>query len=187
MSAPDPALIAALLATERCGVVRGALKPTAEVAAVIDYRLPSTTDRLWLVDVATGAVLYEGLVAHGANTGDDLAVTFSNTPDSHQSSLGVFRTGEVYEGQHGRALRLDGLEPGFNDAARDREIVVHGAEYVSPDFIAENGRLGRSWGCPAVSLAASDFVIDALGGGALVLAWYPDPAWLAGSTWLHCE
>ncbi len=175
--------------THACARERGTLASAAfpDRIAVIDYTLPSTDRRLWVIDVASGEVLLHEWVAHGQGTGDDLARTFSNVEGSHQSSLGVFRTGETYIGQHGRSLRLDGLEPGVNDRARDRAIVIHGADYVSDDFIARNGRLGRSWGCPAVRNDVVDPLVDAIAGGSLLLAWYEDESWLHQSTWLSCS
>lgn len=154
---------------------------------VIDYSRPSSERRLWVIDLATDSVLYHDYVAHGRNTGDELAVSFSNQPGSHQSSLGVYRTGETYQGQHGLSLRLDGLEPGVNDRARERAIVVHGADYVSEPFIREHGRAGRSWGCPALPVESAREIIPAIAGGQLLVAWYPDAAWLRGSDWLGCR
>jgi hypothetical protein len=121
------------------------------------------------------------LVAHGSGTGNDLATAFSNQVDSHQSSLGMFVAAETYVGKHGYSLRLDGLERGFNDRARERAIVVHGASYVSEQFAREQGRLGRSWGCPALSPSSAGPLIDRIKGGGLVFAYYPDQAWLNGS------
>lgn len=154
---------------------------------MIDYRLPSTAERMWIVDLRSDTVLLRTHVAHGQGTGDDLATAFSNRDGSHQSSLGVFRAAEVYEGKHGRSIRLDGLEPGFNDRARSRAIVIHAAEYVSESFVAEHGRLGRSWGCPAVNPLVLDSVVELLHDGGLVLAWYPDPTWIEQSSFLRCR
>lgn len=154
---------------------------------VIDYSRPSTERRLWVIDLSTGATLFHEYVAHGRNTGEDLAVAFSNRPGSHQSSLGVFRTAETYQGQHGLSLRLDGLEPGVNDRARERAIVVHGADYVSEAFIAAHGRAGRSWGCPALPEDRAPTIIPAIAGGQLLVAWYPDPEWWEASPFLNCQ
>lgn len=184
-----PQVLAHAIDAHACAEKRGALEDAAhpERLVVIDYSLPSTATRLWVIDLSTSQVLDAQRVAHGQGTGDDLARAFSNTDGSHQSSLGVFRTAETYVGQHGRSLRLDGLEPGFNDRARDRAIVVHGADYVSDDFISSTGRLGRSWGCPAVSNDAIDPLIDEIAGGTLVVSWYPDATWLTQSSFLNCE
>ncbi|MCI1189761.1 murein L,D-transpeptidase catalytic domain family protein [Hymenobacter sp. DH14] len=134
--------------------------------AVIDFDLPSSEKRFWVLDLATNQVLYRSLVAHGNNSGQLDATQFSNTNGSNASSLGFYVTGSEYVGKHGRSLRLNGLDPGFNDQAAARAIVVHGAGYVSEDFIKQNGRLGRSQGCPALPLDLYAPIIDTLKGGA---------------------
>ena len=154
---------------------------------VVDYSLPSTKRRLWVFDLEANEMLFHELVAHGQNSGGNRAHDFSNEDGSHQSSLGVFRTGRTYRGKHGRSLRLEGLEPGFNDRARKRAIVIHGADYVTEDFIDANGRLGRSWGCPALDPAVAQDVFDTIRGGTLLVVYYPDEAWLEGSTFLEGE
>lgn len=154
---------------------------------IIDYSLPSTQPRLWVIDLARKKVLFRELVAHGRNSGDNVPVSFSDRPGSKMSSLGLFRTGETYWGKHGWAMRLDGLEPGFNENARDRAIVFHGADYVSPRSIAKLGHLGRSWGCPAVRRGVSGQIISRIRGGTALFAYYPDHDWLNRSTFLSCE
>jgi len=137
-------------------------------------------------DVPTRRVLFHELVAHGEGSGENQAVSFSNRPGSRQSSLGLMRTEDTYVGSQGYSLRLTGLEPGVNDRARERHIVMHGADYVSPQTAASLGRLGRSWGCPALPRATSRRVIDRIKGGSVVFAYYPDRAWLQGSRFLTC-
>ena len=159
--------------------------PPPATLSVIDFSRPSTEPRLWVFDLASHSLLFEELVAHGRNTGDNLATAFSNRSGSHMSSLGVFRTAESYVGANGYSLRLDGLEPGFNDLARDRAIVIHGASYVSPEIARAQGRLGRSRGCPAVRPAIARDLIDRIRGGSLVFAYYPDSDWLAQSRLLE--
>jgi len=154
---------------------------------VVDYSRASTERRLWVFDLEAQEVLFHELVAHGQNTGGNRARHFSNEGGSHKSSLGVFRTGRTYRGKHGHSLKLDGLEPGFNDNASDRAIVIHAADYVTEDFIDANGRIGRSWGCPALDPAVALEVIDAIRGGTLLVVYYPDDAWLEGSTFLTVE
>lgn len=134
--------------------------------AVIDFDLPSTEKRLWVLDLVSHKVLYRTLVAHGNNSGEQQATRFSNTTDSHMSSLGFYVTGGEYLGKHGRSLRLAGVDEGFNTNAAARSIVVHGADYVSEAFIRQNGRLGRSQGCPALPLDQYGPVIETLKGGA---------------------
>ena len=154
--------------------------------AVIDYSLPSTRPRLWVFDVDRGRLLYQELVAHGRNTGEAIAQRFSNVDGSKMSSLGLFQTADTYYGSNGYSLRLRGLDPGFNDRALERAIVMHGAPYVSQAIADHLGRLGRSWGCPAVRQEVARGVIDTLKGGALLFAYYPDQKWLSESTFFQC-
>ncbi len=184
---PDlaPGVLEAALISYQCATREGYGK--GRTLTIIDYELPSSVRRLWVIDMRRGKLLYHEFVAHGTGTGEDLAQTFSNVPDSHTSSLGLFATAETYTGKNGLSLRLDGLEPGFNDAAREREIVLHGAEYVSEAHIEEFGRLGRSWGCPALRPEIAEELITRIDGGTLLFSWYPDPLWLDYSRFLHCE
>ena len=137
-----------------------------------------------MLDLRTREVVFEELVAHGRGSGEGLATHFSNDVGSRQSSLGLFVTLDEYVGRHGRALRLRGLEPGVNDRAFERALVIHGADYVSDAFGARHGRLGRSFGCAALGRDAAPKVIDRIRGGSAVFAYYPDPAWLASSSFL---
>lgn len=155
--------------------------------SVIDYSRPSTEPRLWVFDLGRQRLLFEELVAHGRNTGENLAARFSNAQGSYMSSLGAFQTQESYVGQNGYSLRLRGLEQGFNDQARERAIVIHGAPYVSEELIRSQGRLGRSLGCPAVRTAIARPLIDAIRGGSFVFAYYPDQAWLSRSRLLEAD
>jgi hypothetical protein len=125
--------------------------------------------------------LFEELAAHGKNSGDDRALRFSNAPQSLESSLGAFLTGETYMGKHGLSLRLAGLEKGINDNSLSRDIVIHGANYVSEAVARARGRIGRSWGCPAVRTEIARQLIETLKGGSLVVAYYPDRDWLQTS------
>ena len=154
--------------------------------AVIDYSLPSTRPRLWVFDVDRGRLLFQELVAHGRNTGEQLAARFSNAEGSRMSSLGLFQTADTYYGHNGYSLRLRGLDAGFNDNALSRAIVMHGAPYVSEAIADRLGRLGRSWGCPAVRQEVAQMMIDTLKGGALLFAYYPDRKWLKESPLLTC-
>ncbi len=173
--APRPAVLAAALAA------REALLARAEVArphlmTIIDYTRPSTERRLWVIDLQAGKVLFHELVAHGRNSGGNLARAFSNTPDSLMTSLGAFLTGTTYVGTNGYSLRLLGLDPGLNDNAMTRAIVMHGADYVSAATAARLGRLGRSWGCPAVPSTVARPLIDRIKGGSIVYAYGPASA-----------
>ncbi|WP_434984660.1 murein L,D-transpeptidase catalytic domain family protein [Vreelandella zhaodongensis] len=160
--------------------------PSAERLAVIDYSLPSTEPRMWVFDLHQHRLLFEELVSHGQGSGDKLAEVFSNTPESYQSSIGLFRTMNSYYGRNGYSLRLEGLEPEVNDLAFERAIVIHGADYVSEEFILQTGRLGRSHGCPAVREEVTYPLIDSLKEDQYVFAYYPDEEWLATSQFLRC-
>lgn len=149
--------------------------------AIIDYRLPSTAKRLWVIDTREMKVVMHSYVAHGKNSGENFANRFSNTHESLQSSLGFFVTGEEYRGKHGRSLKLIGLEKGINDQASSRAIVIHGADYVSEHYIRNYGRLGRSFGCPAVPLELHDKLITLLGTGSCLFIYYPDAQYLSVS------
>ena len=161
------------LSAAACAARQGEAERT-DVLTIIDYSLPSTAQRLWVFDVEEGRLLWRELVAHGKNTGENWATTFSNRNGSKQSSLGLFRTGETYHGGNGYSLRLHGLEPGVNDLALKRLIVMHGADYVSEGFIRRVGRLGRSWGCPALPRAVARPVIDRIKNGSFVYAYFPE-------------
>lgn len=153
----------------------------SDVLMVIDYTKPSTEPRLWVFDLKHTRVLFEELVAHGRNSGDNRPVQFSNEPGSLMSSLGAFLTADTYIGKHGLSLRLQGLERGVNDKSMERAIVIHAANYVSEPVGRRQGRIGRSWGCPAVRPAISRQLIETVQGGALLLAYYPEKSWLQTS------
>ena len=166
-----------------CAVTHGDLAAPPTLT-LIDYSRPSVEPRLWVFDLASGRLLFKELVAHGRNSGDNMATRFSDDMNSHQSSLGLFVTGDTYVGNNGYSLRLDGLEPGFNGRARDRAIVMHGAPYVSAALSNAQGRLGRSWGCPALREAVARDVIDTIRGGGVIFSYYPDDSWLTKSRFL---
>lgn len=142
------------------------------ILTVIDFNRPSVDQRLFVIDVKRGQLLYSGLVAHGKGSGDIYPQSFSNIPGSHQSSLGFYTTGDTYDGKNGYSLKLQGLEQGVNDKAESRSIVIHGADYVSYDFIKKNGRLGRSEGCPAISFESFQQVIDLIKGGSCLFIYH---------------
>jgi hypothetical protein len=181
----NPQVIDLALKATDCASGQGA--GLADRLAVIDYSLPSTQPRLWVFDLVKRKLLFQELVAHGKNSGDNLATRFSNADNSHSSSLGLFRTTDTYAGKNGYSLRMDGLERGVNDNAQERAIVIHGASYVSAAEAREQGRIGRSWGCPAVRLAVAHPLIDALKGGQMLFSYYPDKRWLSTSPYLKCS
>ncbi len=164
---------------------REGLVARRELLTVIDYSLPSTEPRLFVFDVEHRVLLFRELVAHGKNSGEDLTTRFSNQERSLATSLGLFVTEGTYMGGNGYSLRLNGLDRGFNDHAMSRAIVMHGAPYVSESMAKKVGRIGRSWGCPAVSPHVAKKLIDTLKGGSPIFAYYPDPEWLQTSRLLN--
>lgn len=148
-----------------------------DLLTIIDYSLPSTEPRLWVLDLTAGKVLFHELVAHGQRSGENMATRFSNVKDSRQTSLGLFLTGGTYMGGNGYSLKLRGLDAGINDRAEERHIVMHGAWYVSSEHARRQGRLGRSWGCPAVSKASARPVIDTIKGGSFVFSYTGTGDW----------
>lgn len=152
------------------------------VITVIDYSLPSSERRLWVLDLDQKKILYNSLVAHGQNSGEKRTKFVSNVEGSHQTSIGVFLTGNTYYGKEGYSLKLHGLEKGFNDNAYRRGIVIHGSEYVNDYYVKKSGRIGRSWGCPAVEPHLAKAIIQTICDGTLLLSFYPDYQWLHTSS-----
>jgi hypothetical protein len=143
------------------------------ILTVIDYGLSSMTKRMWVFDLASRRLLFHELVAHGKNSGEDLATRFSNEEGSLMTSLGAFVTGSTYDGKNGYSMRLRGMERGRNDRAEERTIVVHGAPYVGDEVAEKLGRLGRSWGCPALRPAIARTLIDEVKDRTLLYAYHP--------------
>ncbi|GAB3825954.1 murein L,D-transpeptidase catalytic domain family protein [Hymenobacter jeollabukensis] len=154
------------------------------VLTVIDFSRPSRQNRLWVIDLSHTRLLYHTLVAHGKNSGGDLAQTFSNREGSEMSSLGFYLTGDTYQGKHGLSLKLQGLDARYNSHAAERAVVVHAADYVCEDFIRQNGRLGRSQGCPALPPAQSAGIIKTIKSGSVLYVQGPSSADYA-SDWLN--
>ena len=182
----SPQVLMLAVGAVQCAVDSGDIA-RPRTLTVIDYSRPSVEPRLWVFDVETGGLLFKELVAHGRNTGENMATHFSDVPESRQSSIGLFVAGDTYVGSNGYSLRLDGLEPGFNGRARDRAIVMHGAPYVDASLAAKQGRIGRSWGCPALRQAIARDVIDTVRGGGVIFSYYPDQGWLSNSRFLNCN
>jgi hypothetical protein len=163
----------------------GQLNNGKHCLTVCDFSKSSTERRLWVIDLDTKKVVINDYVAHGQGSGDEFATAFSNSSNSHESSLGFYVTADTYIGKHGTSLRMRGMDKGFNDAAYDRAVVVHGADYVSEDFIAGQKRLGRSWGCPAVSNAIAGKLINTIKEGTVLFIYAPQKQYLQTAYWLN--
>lgn len=181
---PSPKVLELAKSAYQCAVKTGKAKP--KTLTVIDYSLPSTQKRMWVLDMENNKTLYHTLVSHGQGSGEVSPTRFSNKPGSHATSLGLYKTEGTYYGKNGYSLRLAGLDKGYNDNAKSRAVVIHGAPYVS-EKTAKNGRLGRSHGCPAVSTALAKPIINTIKEGDLVFAYYPDAKWLKDSAFLNCS
>ncbi|MFC6268380.1 murein L,D-transpeptidase catalytic domain family protein [Frigoriflavimonas asaccharolytica] len=162
----------------------GELDGNSHLLTICDFSLSSNVKRLWVIDVHEGKVVFNSLVAHGKNTGEEFAEKFSNTESSLQSSLGFYITESTYDGSNGYSLKLLGMDDGYNDKALERAIVMHGADYVSENFIKNEKRLGRSWGCPAVPKELAEPIINTIKGKNCLFIYAPDQNYLANSKWL---
>ena len=160
-------------------------KISNKLLTVIDFNLSSTKKRMWILNMETREVLFNTYVAHGRNTGGEFARNFSNKQNSHQSSLGFYMTGETYYGKNGLSLFIDGMEKGFNSNARARYVVIHGADYAEPEFINRIGRLGRSYGCPAVPNKIAKKLIHKIKGKSVVYIHKDDKNYLNNSELLN--
>jgi hypothetical protein len=165
--------------------LRDSLNLKKNIISVVDFSQPSDHKRFYLIDMNSREVIYQNYVAHGKNTGALVAKSFSNKPNSYQSSLGFYKTGETYYGKHGLSLRLDGLEEGINSKARERAIVIHAAKYAEESFIKKYGRLGRSFGCPALPEEDFSYVIDLIKDGTLLFIYHSEEGYLKVSTVLN--
>ena len=163
------------------GMNRSASFKVKDQITIIDYSRPSGEERLYIIDLKNKKLLYKSLVAHGMNSGEAVATSFSNMENSYKSCLGFHVAAETYFGKHGFSLRLDGLEPGINDNARSRAIVIHGAAYVSTAYLEKHGRLGRSWGCPALPLDSYEEIIKAISPGSCIFIYADNKDYLNSS------
>ena len=168
-----------------CYQQKQALMP--KIMSIIDYSLPSSQKRLWVIDLDNQKCLYHTYVAHGLRSGETSSIYFSNANNSRASSEGLYATKEAYRGREGRSLRLKGLEQSINDLAEARAIVMHGGFYVEEDFIKKYGRAGRSWGCPALPSSQSAEIINTIKDNHLLLIYYPSDKWLLKSRYLNCK
>jgi hypothetical protein len=152
---------------------------------ICDFSLSSNTKRMWVIDVARKKVLYNNLVAHGSGSGEEFANKFSNVPESHTSSLGFYTTGETYHGDNGYSLKLHGVDGAFNNKAFERDIVIHGADYVCAAFANCNNRLGRSHGCPALPRELAEPIISKIANGSCLFIYHPNKNYITNSYWLN--
>lgn len=180
----DPQVLKLALNAYNCALGSGIVKQ--KLLTIIDYSRPATEKRLYVLDVEKNQIILNTYVAHGQGSGQVKTERFSNTAETHASSIGLFLTGTTYQGKHGNSLKLQGLEKGFNDQAESRNIVVHGASYVN-EQLAKAGRMGRSWGCPAVPQQLATPLVNTIKNGALVFSYYPDKKWLEQSKYVNCS
>lgn len=138
---------------------KGALS-NKKLLTIADFDKSSAEKRLWVIDLSARKLVHNSLVAHGKNSGLEKAENFSNVSKSEMSSLGFYVTHGTYQGKHGLSLKIEGMDAGYNTNAADRHVVVHGADYVSEEFVKQNGRLGRSQGCPALPMETHAEIID---------------------------
>jgi L,D-transpeptidase catalytic domain len=155
------------------------------VISICDFSQSSRNKRLYVVDLEQKKVLINTYVAHGRKSGSEYARSFSNRPESHKSSLGFYLTEQTYYGDHGLALKIHGLERGFNDRADSRNIVIHGSEYVGPDFLRWNRCNGRSFGCPAVPSSETAELIQTIKNGSCLFIYYPTKKYIKQSKILN--
>jgi hypothetical protein len=155
------------------------------IITIIDFSKSSRENRLIVVDLKTKELLFKTIVAHGMNTGEEFARSFSNAMNSHKSSLGFYVTGGTYMGSNGFSMMLNGVEKGFNDKAKDRAIVMHGADYASEQVIRYKGYLGRSYGCPALPRPINKKIIETIKEGNCMFIYYPDQQYLRNSRMIN--
>jgi len=155
------------------------------ILTIIDYSKPSDQERLFVIDMKNRKLLCKSLVAHGKGSGEKVAQSFSNQPSSHKSCLGFFITGNSYNGKHGYSLRIVGVENGINCNALSRTIVFHGASYVNKKYIEKNGRLGRSFGCPALPFESNQSIIDSIKNSSCIFIFGRDESYFKNTNLIN--
>lgn len=155
------------------------------ILSIVDFSLPSTKKRLFVIDISSGQLLFNSLVSHGRNSGKEMATSFSNSPESYKTSLGFYVTGGTYRGKHGYSLRLEGEEHGINDNAMERAIVMHAASYVNEVLGRKQGYIGRSLGCPALPVKLHKKIISTIQNGSCLFMYSPDTSYLTRSRLLQ--
>jgi L,D-transpeptidase catalytic domain len=165
---------------KEAGKVRGNATLT-----ICDFSLSSNLRRMWVIDLARKKILFNTLVAHGQGSGEEFATRFSNNHESHQTSLGFFTTGEIYNGDNGMSCKLNGIDGNFNCNAFDRAVVIHGSDYVNKTFAAANNRIGRSHGCPAIPRELTAPILNKISNGHVLFIYHPTKSYLKSSYWLN--
>lgn len=160
-------------------------KINTDILVICDFSQSSNKKRFYILDLANNKVLLTSYVAHGRGSGAEYAMRFSNRSRSHQSSLGFYVTSSTYYGEHGLSLRLRGLEPGYNNLAMKRNIVLHGAAYISDEYLNTNKFMGRSYGCPAVPEDECAEIIDLIKNGSCLFIYHPTKKYLQSSKILN--
>lgn len=164
---------------------KGSLKK--QILTILDFTKSSRFKRMWIIDMKNQKLVRRELVAHGKNSGHDMVTSFSNKLHSNQSSMGFYVTDAPYIGANGISMLINGMDKGYNDQARNRAVVMHGADYVNPKTMNQNGRLGRSFGCPAVEREKAQEIIDYVKNGSCLFIYYKDATYLTSSKWLNLE
>ena len=162
---------------------KGSLKK--QILTILDFTKSSRFKRMWIIDMKNQKLVRRELVAHGKNSGHDMVTSFSNKLHSNQSSMGFYVTDAPYIGSNGISMLINGMDKGYNDQARNRAVVMHGADYVNPKTMNQNGRLGRSFGCPAVEREKAQEIIDYVKNGSCLFIYYKDKKYLSSSKWLN--
>jgi L,D-transpeptidase catalytic domain len=151
------------------------------VLTVCDFTQSSSNKRMYVIDVTHKKLLFNTYVSHGMNSGVEYATSFSNKANSFKSSLGFFVTSKTYVGRNGLSLKVQGLEKGYNDLAAKRHIVLHGSDYISPEYLKDNGEMGRSLGCAAIPNAMSPKIIKTIKNGSCLFIYHPTTNYLTHS------
>ena len=165
--------------------IQNSMHTQFKYVAIIDFSKPSTEKRFYLIDLTDSSIICNDYVCHGKHSGENYATHFSNDIQSEKTSLGFYKLSEMYYGEYGLAIRMDGLDNGFNNNARARSMVMHSATYADSTVINELGRLGRSPGCPTLPMHTFHSIAPRIANNTLVFHYYPDENYLNNSVWLR--
>ena len=156
-----------------------------ELFSIIDFTKDCNSKRFYTIDLEKMKIVYYTYVAHGKKSGERMATSFSDAVESNKSSIGFYITGNTYNGGNGYSLILHGDEKGYNSNLAKRSVVVHAADYANEDYIARNGRMGRSLGCPALPENIYKQVIETIKEKTMIFAYYNDAKYLKTSKYLN--